>query len=105
MLKAGDFVQCKKSEMLQYSLDLDEMGVYNDFVFEPVPVIQIMGPWLDPEVELPAEDGVFHFALVNGREHLFVFLYNVVFQLAHCMEFHACYLAESLASLPQCVFR
>lgn len=67
MLKAGDFVQCKKSEMLQYSLDLDEMGVYNDFVFEPVPVIQIMGPWLDPEVELPAEDGVFHFALVNGR--------------------------------------
>ena len=67
MLKAGDFVQCKESEMVQYSLDLNEMGVYNDFVFEPVPGIQIMGPWLDPEVELPAEDGVFHFALVNGR--------------------------------------
>ena len=33
MLKAGDFIQCKKSEMVQYSLDLNEMGIYNDFVF------------------------------------------------------------------------
>ena len=55
MLKAGDFIQCKKSEMVQYSLDLNEMGIYNDFVFEPVPGIQIMGPWLDPEVEPPRE--------------------------------------------------
>lgn len=67
MLKAGDFVQCKKSEMVQISQELDAMGIMNDFVFEPVPGIQIMGPWLNPEIELPAEDGVFQFALVNGR--------------------------------------
>lgn len=68
MLKAGDFIKCKKSEMVQISQELDAMGIINDFAFEPVPGIQIMGPWLDPEVELPAEDGVFHFALVNGKE-------------------------------------
>ena len=67
MLKAGDFVKCKKSEMVQISQELDAMGIINDFAFEPVPGIQIMGPWLDPEVELPAEDGFFHFALVSGR--------------------------------------
>ena len=67
MLKAGDFIKCKRSEMVQISQELDAMGIMNDFVFEPQAGIQIMGPWLDPEVELPAEDGVFHFALVNGR--------------------------------------
>lgn len=68
MLKAGDFIQCHDAdEMVQISRELDAMDIMNDFAFEPQEGIQIMGPWLDPEVELPAEDGVFHFALVNGK--------------------------------------
>lgn len=65
MLKAGDFIKCKKSEMVQISQELDAMGIITDFASDKR--IIITGPWLDPEVELPAEDGVFHFALVNGK--------------------------------------
>lgn len=66
MLKAGDFVKCHDvDEMTQYSMDLENMGIITDFASDKR--IIITGPWLDPEVELPAEDGVFHFALVNGK--------------------------------------
>lgn len=62
MLKAGDFIQCHDvDEMAQYSTDLEKMGIQTDLR------LIIAGPWLDPEVELPAEDGVFYFALVNGK--------------------------------------
>lgn len=68
MLKAGDFIQCADAEeMAQYMTDLERMGIQADFDFSHGERIKIFGPWLDPEVELPAEDGVFHFALVNGK--------------------------------------
>ena len=66
MLKAGDFIQCHDvDEMIQYGTDLERMGIQTDFASDKRLIIT--GPWLDPEVELPAEDGVFHFALVNGK--------------------------------------
>lgn len=66
MLKAGDFIQCHDvDEMVQYSTDLENMGIWTDFASGKRLII--VGPWLDPEVELPAEDGVFRFALVNGK--------------------------------------
>ena len=66
MLKAGDYIQCADAEeMAQYSTDLENMGIITDFASDKR--IIITGPWLDPEVELPAEDGFFHFALVNGK--------------------------------------
>ena len=66
MLKAGDFIQCADDEdMVQYITDLARMGIQADFASGNR--IIITGPWLDPEVEVPAEDGVFHFALVNGK--------------------------------------
>ena len=43
--------------------------------------------------------------LVNSRECAVVWSDNVVFQLAHRLELHACNLAESLSSLCQSVLR
>lgn len=66
MLKAGDLIQCHDvDEMAQCRMDLENMGIITDFASGNR--IIIAGPWLDPEVELPAEDGVFHFVLVNGK--------------------------------------